>query len=300
MPIFSPNLSNKTLIGCVAGIASGVTYGLNPLFAVPLMKNGATVEAILFFRYTFAVLILGGFLLCRNMSFRITPKQSFMLLLAGGFYATSSIGLFEAYNYIPSGLATTLIFLYPVIVALIMVFLKVFPSWQMWLSILATFVGVALTTRSGPGQTIAPFGIFLCILSGAAYAFVVVILNRSIALSTLNNTIITFYSLVVGTCIFATKIFFSDAAITAGLNNGTAWINLVALAILPTIVSIATLAVATRYVGPTTASVLGVFEPITAILVGTICFSEPLTFNMAAGIIIAISAVTFMISCTKK
>lgn len=85
-----------------------------------------------------------------------------------------------------------------------------------------------------------------------------------------------------------------------GLESGMAWINLIGLAILPTIVSTATLAIATRNIGATKASVLGVFEPITAILVGTVVFREALTSNIITGILISVVAVTFMIAVTKR
>ena len=68
-------LSKNAIIGYPAGIITGITYGLNPLFAVPLMKNGAATESILFFRYAFAVLLLGLFLLLRKQSFRISGKR---------------------------------------------------------------------------------------------------------------------------------------------------------------------------------------------------------------------------------
>ena len=120
-------LSKNAIIGYPAGIITGITYGLNPLFAVPLMNNGATIESILFFRYSFAVVMLGVFLILTKQSFRITVRQAGVLLALGLLYTSSSIFLFEAYNYIASGLATTLIFLYPVLVAIIMVFLRVVP-----------------------------------------------------------------------------------------------------------------------------------------------------------------------------
>ena len=85
-----------------------------------------------------------------------------------------------------------------------------------------------------------------------------------------------------------------------GLESGMAWTNLLGLAILPTIVSTATLAIATRNIGATKASVLGVFEPITAILVGTLVFEEALTSNIITGILISVVAVTFMITVTKR
>ena len=124
-----PKLSRSALIGYPAGIITGVTYGLNPLFGVPLMQGGAAVESILFFRYGIAVLLLGAFLWLTKQSFRVLLKQGAILLSLGGLYACSSICLFEAYNYIASGLATTLVFLFPVLVAIIMVLLKVVPSW---------------------------------------------------------------------------------------------------------------------------------------------------------------------------
>ncbi|MBQ5723379.1 MAG: EamA family transporter, partial [Muribaculaceae bacterium] len=82
--------------------------------------------------------------------------------------------------------------------------------------------------------------------------------------------------------------------------GSSAWLCLVGLAILPTIISTATLALSTRKIGATKASVLGVFEPITAIMVGTIAFNEPITTNIIVGISIAIAAIIFMIMATKK
>ena len=293
-------LSRNAIIGYPAGIITGITYGLNPLFAVPLMNTGASIESILFFRYTFAVVLLAAFLILTRQSFRITARQAGVLLALGLLYTSSSIFLFEAYNYIASGLATTLIFLYPVLVAIIMVFLRVVPSWPVWLSIAATFGGVIIMTQGSGGGLLNPVGIALSLGSALVYALFIVIINRSKAIAQISNTLLTFYSLTVGAIVFLGKISFSDAPISAGITTGGDWLNLAGLALLPTIVSTATLAIATRNIGATKASVLGVFEPITAILIGTMMFGEPLTTNILLGIGIAIVAVTFMISVTKR
>ena len=293
-------LSKNAIIGYPAGIITGITYGLNPLFAVPLMNNGAAIESILFFRYSFAVVLLGAFLILTKQSFRITARQAGVLLALGLLYTSSSIFLFEAYNYIASGLATTLIFLYPVLVAIIMVFLRVVPSWPVWLSIAATFGGVIIMTQGSGGDSINPVGVTLSLGSALVYALFIVIINRSKAIAQISNTLLTFYSLTVGAMVFLGKISFSHTPISAGITTSGDWLNLVGLALLPTIVSTATLAIATRNIGATKASVLGVFEPITAILVGTLMFGEPLTTNILLGIGIAIVAVTFMISVTKR
>ncbi len=293
-------LSKNAIIGYPAGIITGVTYGLNPLFAVPLMMGGAAIGSILFFRYLFAVVLLGAFLVFRKQSFKISWQQAGILLSLGLLYTSSSITLFEAYNYIASGLATTLTFIYPVLVAIIMVFLRVVPSWPVWIAIAATFGGVFIMTQGDGTQTIDPIGIALSLASALVYALFIVIINRSKAIAGIPNTLLTFYALSVGAVVFFCKILFSDTAITAGISSGGDWLNLIGLALLSTIVSTATLAVATRNIGATKASVLGVFEPITAILVGTLMFDEPLTMNISIGIGIAIVAVTFMISMTKR
>ncbi len=293
-------LSKNAIIGYPAGIITGITYGLNPLFGVPLMKNGASVESILFFRYAIAVLFLGGFLLLSKQSFKISWKQAVVLLILGMLYTSSSIFLFEAYNYIASGLATTLIFLYPVLVAIIMVFLRVVPSWPVWLSIFLTFVGVVIMTQGDSSQAINPTGVILSLGSALVYALFIVIINRSKIIKDISNTLLTFYALSVGAIIFMGKIMISDTGITNGLTGNMAWLNLIGLAILPTIVSTATLAIATRNIGATKASVLGVFEPVTAILIGTVVFGEPLTTNIIVGILLSVAAITFMIAKTKR
>ena len=293
-------LSRNAIIGYPAGIITGITYGLNPLFAKPLMNAGASTEAILLFRYGIAVILLGAYLLLKKENFRITLKQAGVLLSLGLLYTASSTFLFEAYKYIASGLATTLVFLFPAMVAIIMVFLKVVPSWPVWLSIAATFAGVMIMTGGAGAEKVNPLGVWFSIASAFVYALFIVIINRSKAISSIPNSLLTFYALLTGTFFFIGRCLFSGADLTAGLDGGMAWCNLIGLAVLPTIVSTASLAVATRNIGATKASVLGVFEPITAILVGTMVFGEALTPNIIAGILISIVAVTFMIMLTKR
>ena len=294
------SLSRNAIIGYPAGIITGITYGLNPLFGIPLMQAGASIESILFFRYGFAVVLLGAYILLSKQSFRVSWKQGTLLITLGLLYTASSIFLFSAYNYIASGLATTLIFLYPVLVAIIMVFLRVVPSWPVWLAIGATFAGVIIMTQGDTSQTIHPVGVLLSLGSALVYALFIVIINRSKTIKSISNSLLTFYALMVGACIFLMRILFSESTLTEGIVGPAAWLNILGLALLPTIVSTTTLAIATRNIGATKASVLGVFEPITAILVGTLVFDEILTTNIVLGITIAIAAVTFMIVSTKR
>lgn len=291
---------NSTVLGYLAGITTGVTYGLNPLFAVPLMRDGVAVDSILFFRYFLSVLLLGGWMLIRRDSFRISEKQALRLVILGALFATSSLCLFEAYNYIPSGLATTIVFLYPVLVAIIMVFMRVYPTWQVWLSIAVTFAGVVVLCGHDESASFQWTGVLLAGASALAYAMFIVIINRSRAIRPLSNTLLTFYALVVGAIIFFIHSISGGHSVMENISGWGAWGNLFGLAVLPTIVSTATLAMATRIIGATKASVMGVFEPITAILVGALAFGEPITMNVVVGIALTIGAVTFMILSQKQ
>ena len=293
-------LSKNAIIGYPAGIITGITYGLNPLFAKPLMDAGASTEAILFFRYGIAVLLLGAYLVLKKESFRINLRQAGVLLALGLLFSSSSAFLFEAYKYIASGLATTLVFLFPVMVAIIMVFLKVVPSWPVWLSIAATFAGVMIMTGGSGSEPVNSTGVWFSIAAAFFYALFIVIINRSKAIASIPNSILTFYALLAGTVFFLTRCALKGKELMAGLDGFMPWVNLIGLAVLPTIVSTAGLAVATRNIGATKASVLGVFEPITAILIGTVVFGEVLTPNIIAGILISVVAVTFMIILTKR
>ena len=286
--------------GYVAGIITGVTYGLNPLFAKPLLSMGVSVDTMLACRYLIAVFILGVWLVFRKESLKVNKAQMWRLCILGFLFAMSSMLLFLSYNYIPAGLATTIVFLYPVIVALIMVLLKVYPTWQVWLSILMTFVGVVILSRPSGNMALNITGLSLAAGSAIAYALYLIVVNRSRRLRTVTSLVLTFYALLIGSVVFLIHSAISGGEFMAGLDGWYCWMNLICLAVFPTLVSLLTLAMATRIIGPTRTSVLGVFEPVTAIAVGTIFFGESLTLNIIIGVLITLVAVTFMVMTGKK
>ena len=287
--------SRRRLIGYLAGIMAGVSYGTNPLFGKVLMESGVPIMVMLFFRYGFAAVFLAVLMMFRKESFRTNRSERGLLLLLGLLFAGSSITLFCSYEYIPSGLATTLIYLYPVFVATIMVFLRVYPNWQTWLSILVTFGGIMLlSTPSGNVQIRIP-GILLAIGSALCYSFYLVIVNRSNRIRNVSEHTITLYSLITGGILFAIIRAVQGGSMLEGVNTAADWGNLIGLAIMPTMISMLTLAMASRYIGPTKTAVLGVFEPLTAILIGTFMFGESLTARIVGGITVCVAAVIFMI-----
>ena len=289
------DIGKKRIIGYVAGVIAGVSYGTNPLFGKALMESGVPILVMLFFRYGLAAAILATWMLLRKETFRVGRREIGLLVLLGLFFAGSSLALFFSYDYIPSGLATTLVYLYPVFVALIMVFLRIYPSWQTWLSILATFGGILLLSAPSGNTTIRISGILLAVGSALCYSFYLVVVNRSKRIRNTSEHTITLYSLVTGALLFAIIRTTQGGRMLEGVDTLADWGNLLGLAIVPTMISLLTLAISSRYIGPTKTAVLGVFEPLTAILIGTLLFGEPLTFRMAIGIAICVGAVIFMI-----
>ena len=288
-------ISDRRIIGLVCGVVAGVSYGTNPLFAKPLLQSGVPVLVMLFFRYGISAALLSLLMLLKKERFSVRKNEFGLLVLLGALFAGSSLFLFASYEFIPSGLATTLVYLYPVFVALIMVLLRFYPSWQTWLSIVATLGGIILLSSPSRGAEIKPLGIVLAIISALSYASYLVIVNRSSRIKQVSEHTLTLYALVVGTILFAALRMAQGGSITEGVDSVADWANLLGLAIVPTMISMLTLAVSSRFIGPTKTSILGVFEPLTAILIGTLMFGEPMTWKMGVGVAICIAAVVFMI-----
>ena len=291
----SYSISDRRVIGLLCGIVAGVSYGTNPLFAKPLMESGVPVLVMLFFRYALSATLLGIWMVLNGEKLSTSRRELGLLVVLGLLFAGSSVFLFASYEFIPSGLATTLVYLYPVFVALIMVLLHFYPSWQTWLSIVATFGGIILLSSPSQGADIQLPGIFLAVLSALSYAHYLIIVNRSSRIKNVSERTITFYALATGTVLFFIMRLIQGGSLVEGVDTPADWANLVGLAIVPTILSMLTLAVSSRFIGPTKTSILGVFEPLTAILIGTALFGEPLTWKMGLGIAICVAAVVFMI-----
>ena len=292
---YAYGLKDRRLIGLVCGVVAGISYGTNPLFAKPLLQSGVPVLVMLFFRYGISAALLSLWMLLKREPFSVKKREIGLLALLGVLFAGSSLFLFASYEFIPSGLATTLVYLYPVFVALIMVLLRFYPSWQTWLSIAATFGGILLLSSPSQGADIKLPGIILAVMSALSYAFYLVIVNRSGRIKHVSEHTLTLYALVTGAFLFALIRFFQGGSITEGIDTAADWGNLIGLAVVPTMISMLTLAVSSRFIGPTKTSILGVFEPLTAILIGTLMFSEPMTWKMGVGIAICVGAVVFMI-----
>lgn len=284
--------------GYLAGIVSGITYGMNPLFGVPVINKGLDVNSLLCYRYGVATLLMLAFMLVAKKQIRISWKQFGLMTILGILFTGCSITLFEAYKYIPSGIATSILYVYPIMVALIMMFFKQFPTWQTWVSIFAGVAGAVLLSMNGGGGFIDWRGIALVVASGLCYTIFIVMVNLSKEVKAIPNLTLTFYCFFIGSL-----MLFALSGFGLHLNpvpDAVSWLNVLGLAVLPTAVATITLAASSKAVGATKTSVLGILEPLTAIVIGTLVFKEAFTLNVAIGVALILFAILFMILTEKK
>ena len=273
---------NAKAKGYVLGAIAAATYGMNPLFALPLYKAGMNPDSVLFFRYLFAIPVLGIMIKARGRNFKLKPNEIVPLILMGLLVSFSSLALFQSYNYMEAGIASTLLFVYPILVALIMAFVfKEKLTLQTIFCILLALGGIGLLYKSGDGTTLSLTGVLLVMASALSYAIYIVGANRPL-LKNIATLKLTFYVLL-----FGMTLFFHDWYL---------WGNLIALAIFPTAISFLCTTLAVQYIGSTPTAILGALEPLTAVFFGVTVFGESLTLRLCCGIILIILAVTLIIA----
>lgn len=280
--------------GYVLGAVASASYGLNPLFTLPLYAGGLDADSVLFWRYGIAILILGIFMLYKKESFKVEKKEIFPLLILGVLIAFSSLFLFLAYNYMDAGIASTIIFVYPVIVSIIMMtFFKEKASFLTFTSIILTFMGVTMLCKNADGTNLNFTGTIYVILSAFSYALYIIGINKS-SLKSMSSIKLTFYVLIFGMLIYFIRLQMGINLIIP--NSSFMILNVVLLAVFPTIVSLLTMTKAIHYIGSTPTAILGALEPITALFFGIVVFNEQMTLRIFFGVVLILIGVTILIA----
>lgn len=280
--------------GYALGVIAAATYGMNPLFALPLYEAGMNPESVLFFRYLFAIPVLGAMIKLRGRDFKLKRKEVFPLIIMGLLMALSSLTLFQSYNYMAAGIASTLLFVYPIMVALIMAFLfKEKLTLQTILCIILALGGIALLYKGEDGSTLSLLGVLLVIVSALSYAIYIVAANRPL-LREIATLKLTFYVLVFGFSLFLVRVDFGASLHV--VDTWYLWGNLLALAVFPTAISFLCTTQAIQYIGSTPTAILGALEPLTAVFFGVTVFGESLTMRVGCGIMMIVFAVTIIVA----
>ncbi|MCT7524294.1 DMT family transporter [Aliarcobacter cryaerophilus] len=278
--------------GVILAIISAICYGMNPLGALFLYEEGLNVNSVIFYRFIFASILLAIFMIIKKDSFYLKFKEIILLALLGLLFGISAISLFNSFLYMDAGLASTVLFIYPIFVAIIMaLFFKEKNSIITILSIIFAFLGVVLLYESD-GANVSNFGIFLVIVSSLCYAIYIVIINQYLKMSALK---VTFYSMLFCTITILIHSFFDSSLNIMPLVNFNMWFYTIFLALVPTIISLLFLIKAIQLIGSTSASILGALEPLTAVLIGVYVFNEKITFWLVIGIVFILFGVILIV-----
>lgn len=285
---------NQKTKGYILGAIAAATYGMNPLFALPLYKDGMNPESVLFFRYLMALPILAAMIHARGRSFRINRKETLTLIVMGLLVAVSSLTLFQSYNFMEAGIASTILFVYPIMVAVIMALVfKEKISLQTVFCMLTALGGIALLYKGTDGSTLSLTGTVLALTSALTYAIYIVGVNQRTLKNTATLTV-TFYVLLFGVSLFIVRLL-TGVELTLP-SRWYMWANLLALAVFPTAISFLCTTSAIQYIGSTPTAILGALEPVTAIIFGITIFGERMSVREGVGIVLILLAVTLVIA----
>ena len=280
--------------GIICGILAAVCYGTNPFGALPLYEEGVNTASVLFYRFSSAVLMLAIMLIAQRISFGITKRELKVLGSLGILFAASSITYYQSFHFMDAGIASTILFVYPVMVAVIMAsFFKEKVTASTITSIILALVGIGLLYRGDAGISLSTIGVLLVMVSSLTYAVYIVIVNQSsIRMSSLK---LTFYVLLICMlCLLAYSFTSPDLHLMLP-PSPRSWFFACWLGLVPTVLSLVFMTIAVHEVGATPTAIMGALEPLTAVAIGVMVFDESLTFRLAVGIVLILSSVSLIV-----
>ena len=274
--------------GYLCAFISAFTYGLIPLFMIPIKKEESfSVDATLFYRFLIASGAIVFFLFYQKERLRISFREGLIMNLLGILYALSAEFLFLAYDYLSPGIASTIFFSYPIIVALVLIlFYKEKLTIPTLLSLLLVVVGVGVLSIK-KGEALNYIGLGISLLGALVYALYILIVNKVRIES--SGVKISFYSMLFSSLYFLIKSLLLRESIII-----SSWVlagDLTLFAIITTSLSLVTLVYAVRYIGSTPTAIMGAFEPIVAVLISVGLFGEQLTPSLVIGGMVIITGV---------
>ena len=276
----------RRITGVAYAVVSSATFGLIPLFTISLMALGVGSPTILFYRFLLAAVAMAVVMLFTRRRFRLPLDPMAVVAILAILYATTAILLVESYKCIPSGIATTIHFLYPLAVTLAMAWLfKERISYIIYIAALVSLLGVALLAWGSHGVAYA-------LVTVVTYAAYIVGVMRSRA-SRVDSILLTFYVLVFGALLFLLYALATEGI--EPLHAWGSWRDIIMLALLCTVLSDYTLILAIKRIGSTRTSILGSMEPLTAVVVGVVYFGERVDVVSVVGLVLIICAVVVVI-----
>lgn len=267
--------TNKRSIGIIATIASASLFGCMPLFVKIVSACGPNSIMVTFLRYFLALPAIYLFLKCKHISLAITKEEFKKLLIISLVgYGSTPVLLFTSYSYIPSGMATTIHFCYPAFTILgCILFLKQRPKPDKIFAVLLCMAGVILFYNGSGSGSNALLGMSIAFLSGITYSFYVISLESS-GLQQMPAFKTIFYMQLFSSIALGLIALFTNS-FTLSLTS-EAWGVMIFMAIALSFIGVYGFQIGVKYLGPSSATILSTFEPITSLIIGVLLLNESL------------------------
>ena len=286
---------NSSVRGAACGVIAAVAYGTNPLFSLNLYAAGMDVESVLFYRFAFAALVLAAAMLLTRHSLAVSRRQLMALVPAGVVFAMSSQTLYQSFLYMDAGVACSILFIYPILVAVIMtLFFHERASLLTYGCIALATAGIAMLYHGDGFGALSTVGLMLVVASSLCYALYIVGVDHSV-LRTVPSARMTFWVLASGAAVFFALSGFGARLHPIGADPAVV-ANVVGVALVPTIIPILFINIAIKDVGPTYSAIIGALEPVTALVIGASVFGEHITGRIALGALMILVAVTLIVA----
>ncbi|MDE6542158.1 MAG: DMT family transporter [Muribaculaceae bacterium] len=274
---------------------AAAAYGTNPAFALPLYEQGMNPGSVLLFRYALGVPLLAATMAVRGRSFRLSANEFGLVAVLSVLMALSSLGLFESYRHMNSGVASTLLFVYPVMVAVLMMFFfhEKFRA-TVGVCLVLMCCGLGLLMKPQPGHSVSAYGCLLVMGSALTYALYIVLVNVSHTVRAIPTTRLLLYVLAIGCLVFLAMVPLGSPVTLPARASG--WLCLVALAVIPTVLSLACTTMAIQAIGSTPTAILGALEPVSAVVLSVAVLGQPVTPRDIAGGALIVAATTLVVA----
>ena len=289
---------NSKVKGIGATLLSAIYFGFVPLLMKTVYAGGGNSFTAAFLRFAFSIPVLFVVLKIKGVDLRITREElkHFFIITAFG-YAGTTLLVFTAYNYIPTGMTTTIHFLYPTFtVAGLMIFYREKIKASKIFCVILCLIGIIMFYNGGEGHA-SLIGILLALCSSMTYAFYTIFLGKSEALRDIEPMKRLFYMHIIGA-----MIMLAIGLISGNLNfhmTPLSWSVMALTANLTAFVGALLYQIGVKYIGAESTAMLSTFEPITSVIVGILVYGEPMTLRIFIGCA-AIIASTLIIARTES
>ena len=277
--------------GILATMASAAFFGFIPLFVKTICAGGGNTVSAAFYRFFLSLPVLYLYLRSQGVSMEITGRQLAKIVLITMFgYGGTAVLLFSSYNFIPSGMSTTIHFMYPVFTILgCMIFLKEKVSTLKILCVALCFGGVLLFYNSEGGGNLPGMG--LAFVSGITYAFYTIYLGKS-GLQEMGSLKLIFYMNAVAAAMILAMALLTEQ-FTVQLTP-LAWGTAIFFASATSLIGVLGYQIGVKYIGPQSAAILSTFEPITSVIIGILVYQESFSLRTFFGCLCILSSVVIV------